>query len=220
MQLLEKLISVFTEHDYLAVFLVLLICGMGVPIPEDITLVAGGVTSGLGYSNVHVMVGVGMAGVLLGDMMMFMIGRHYGESALRWRWVAFLVTPQRRELVQIKFERYGNWLLFIARFLPGLRSPIFIIAGWSRRVSLFKFLLLDGSAALLSVPFWVYLGYYGANNHDKLLAWVHRGQTGLWVGLALLILVVLLWIWRNRRDAQLLAARHAEVTAKKPDSRS
>lgn len=208
MRLLEELINLFTQHDYLAVFVVLLICGMGVPIPEDITLVAGGVISGLGYSNVHVMFGVGMAGVLVGDLIMFMIGRHYGESALRWRWVAWLVTPARRELVQRKFDRYGIRLLFIARFLPGLRSPIFIIAGWSRRVSLLKFLLLDGAAALISVPFWVYLGYYGADNHEWLMHWVHRGKTGIWIGIAVLVAVVAVLIWRHHRATRLNAGKN------------
>lgn len=206
MRLLEELIDLFAEHDYLAVFLVLLICGMGVPIPEDITLVAGGVISGLGYSNVHVMFGVGMAGVLIGDLIMFMIGRLYGENALRLRWVAWLVTPARRELVQRKFDRYGIRLLFIARFLPGLRSPIFIIAGWSRRVSLLKFLLLDGAAALISVPFWVYLGYYGADNHEWLLSWVHRGKTGIWIAIAMLVVVLVVLIWRHRRAERLAHA--------------
>ena len=202
MDILERLILLFAEHDYLAVFLVLLVCGLGVPIPEDITLVAGGVISGLGYSNVHVMFGVGMAGVLLGDLTMFMIGRHFGERALRWRWVAFLLTPDRRAQVQQKFDRYGIRLLFIARFLPGLRSPIFIVAGWSRRVSLLKFLLLDGAAALISVPFWVYLGYYGADNRGWLLGWVHRGKAGLWCGIVLLLLGLLIWFWRSRRAAR------------------
>lgn len=199
MKLLEELINLFAQHDYLAVFLVLLICGMGVPIPEDITLVAGGVISGLGHSNVHVMFGVGMAGVLIGDLIMFMVGRHYGENALRLRWVAWLVTPARRELVQRKFDRYGIRLLFIARFLPGLRSPIFIIAGWSGRVSLLKFLLLDGAAALISVPFWVYLGYYGADNHEWLMSWVHRGKTGIWIAIVALVVVALALYWRHRR---------------------
>jgi len=197
MRLLEELINLFTQHDYLAVFLVLLICGMGVPIPEDITLVAGGVISGLGYSNVHIMFGVGMAGVLIGDTIMFTLGRYYGENALRWRWVSWLVTPERRELVQQKFDRYGNRLLFIARFLPGLRSPVFFIAGWSRRVSLLKFLMLDGAAALISVPFWVYLGYYGADNHEWLMQWVHRGKTGLWIALGVLTVAVVIFAWKR-----------------------
>jgi membrane protein DedA with SNARE-associated domain len=150
------------------------------------------------------MFGVGMAGVLIGDLIMFMIGRLYGENALRLRWVAWLVTPARRELVQRKFDRYGIRLLFIARFLPGLRSPIFIIAGWSRRVSLLKFLLLDGAAALISVPFWVYLGYYGADNHEWLMHWVHRGKTGIWIGIGVLVVVVAILIWKHYRSDRVI----------------
>ena len=40
----------FVEYGYAAVFFVLVICGFGVPIPEDLTLVTGGVISGMGYT--------------------------------------------------------------------------------------------------------------------------------------------------------------------------
>ncbi|HSC81531.1 MAG TPA: DedA family protein, partial [Chitinolyticbacter sp.] len=61
MDILHYLVTIFTDYGYLAVFLVLLICGFGVPIPEDITLVAGGIISGLGYAHVHTMFAVCMA---------------------------------------------------------------------------------------------------------------------------------------------------------------
>ncbi|MGH8506502.1 MAG: DedA family protein [Stenotrophobium sp.] len=197
---LDTLVRLFTEYDYLSVFLVLLLCGVGLPVPEDIVLLAGGVISELGYANVHVMFGVCMAGVLLGDWAMFMMGRHFGERVMTWRWVACLITPRRRLQVQQKFDRYGNRLLLIARFLPGLRAPIFIVAGWSRRVSPLKFILLDGIAALVSVPFWVYLGDYGADNREWLLAWAERGKTGIWCAIVVVVLVFLLMIWRRLRQ--------------------
>ncbi|SSZ29681.1 Uncharacterised protein [Aggregatibacter aphrophilus] len=59
---------------------VLIICGFGVPIPEDITLVSGGVISGLGYANVHIMLVVSLFGVLLGDGTMYWLGRIYGTK--------------------------------------------------------------------------------------------------------------------------------------------
>ncbi|WP_440225311.1 DedA family protein [Dokdonella sp. MW10] len=192
MDLLDTLIQFFTANGYLAVFLVLMICGFGVPIPEDITLVAGGVIAGLGYVNVHVMVAVGLAGVLCGDSLMFAVGRLFGERALRLRWVAMLLTPKRYARVQAKFARYGTRLMFIARFLPGLRSPIYLTAGMTRRVSFLKFFLLDGLAALISVPVWVYLGYYGAQNHEWLLTWLGRGKT---VVLAIVGVLMIGAIW-------------------------
>ncbi|WP_174875991.1 DedA family protein [Vogesella oryzae] len=202
MDILQILLDLFTGYGYLAVFLVLLVCGFGVPIPEDITLVAGGIISGLGYTNVHWMFVVGMAGVLVGDGIMFFAGRIFGHQVLRFRPIAKVMTPSRFEAVQEKFAKDGNWGLFVARFLPGLRSPIFLTAGLTRRIPYWRFLLLDGFAALISVPIWVYLGYLGASNRDWLMAMVHRGQTGILIVLAILALVLALVWWRKRRTAQ------------------
>ena len=77
--MLDILEALFTQYGYAAVFVVLIACGFGVPIPEDITLIAGGVISGLGHSNVHIMVIVGMTGVLTGDGLMFML-KHLNGS--------------------------------------------------------------------------------------------------------------------------------------------
>ncbi|OBU86449.1 DedA family protein [Chromobacterium subtsugae] len=198
MDTLQILLDFFTGYGYLAVFAVLLVCGFGVPIPEDITLVAGGVISGLGYANVHYMFLVGMAGVLVGDGIMFMAGRTFGNKVLKFRPIARILTQERFEAVQEKFAKYGNWVLFVARFLPGLRSPIFITAGMTRRVPYWRFLLMDGFAALISVPVWVYLGYYGAANREWLMTMVHRGQAGILGAVALLLLVVG-GVWLKRR---------------------
>src|SRR3546814_8796489 len=86
-------------------FIALMICGAGLPLPEDITLVAGGVIAGLGYANVHTMVALAMFGVLLGDSAIFMLGHHYGARILQWRFVARVLTPARYAKVQEKFDQ-------------------------------------------------------------------------------------------------------------------
>ena len=159
----------FIEFGYAAVFLVLVLCGFGIPIPEDVTLVAGGVISGLHFTNVHIMVAVGLAGVLVGDGLMFLLGKYFGESILKFKPVARLMPPKRYAQVQEKFDKYGNRVLFVARFLPGLRSPIFLTAGMSGKVSFWQWLAMDGVAAMISAPFWVYLGDFGAENKEWLM---------------------------------------------------
>ena len=201
MDLLERLITIFAENGYLAVFIALMICGAGLPLPEDITLVAGGVIAGLGYVNVHGMFALAMFGVLLGDSAIFLLGHHYGARMLKWRLVARILTPKRYAMVQEKFVRYGNRMLFIARFLPGMRTTVYITAGTSHRVSFTRFLLIDGLAALISVPFWVYLGYFGADNHEWLMKWVRRGQGSLWALVGLVVLTGLVLWWRHRHHA-------------------
>ena len=205
--MLALLETFFQNFGYAAVFFVLVVCGFGVPIPEDITLVAGGVISGLGYANVHLMFVVGMAGVLVGDGIMFLLGRHFGEQILRFKPVRKLMTPKRYAQVQEKFDKYGNYVLFVARFLPGLRSPIFLTAGMSGKVSFWRWLVMDGIAALISVPIWVYLGNFGAENRDWLMLQVHRFQNVLMVLMVLLVAAVA-WFWWRKRSS-LLARKQA-----------
>ncbi len=190
------------EFAYIAVFLTLLLCGFGLPVPEDISLVSGGVIAGLGYANEHVMFAVGMAGVLMGDGSVFLLGRIFGEKVLRIPFVARFLTPERFSEVQEKFSKYGNWVVFMARFMPGLRMPIYLTAGTSDRISFFRFLFMDALAALISVPIWVYLGHYGARNLDQLKSWVHQGQITIFTILGVAVLVLVAFIYKNRKRSE------------------
>ena len=80
MEILHELVFFFTAYGYIAVFLVLVACGFGLPIPEDITLIAGGVICGLAAHmlSVHTMLAISLLGVLVGDGAMFMLGRLVG----------------------------------------------------------------------------------------------------------------------------------------------
>lgn len=195
---MEFLINFFSDYGYFSVLFVLIICGFGVPIPEDITLVSGGVISGLGYTNVHIMLVVSLFGVLFGDSTMYWLGRIYGTKILRFRPIRRFLTLERLRMVRSKFEQYGNRVLFVARFLPGLRAPIYMVAGITRRVSFIRFLLLDFFAAIISVPIWVYLGDLGASNLDWLHEQIKKGQSIIYILIALLA-IYLVWKWRKGR---------------------
>ncbi|MEI8327473.1 MAG: DedA family protein [Betaproteobacteria bacterium] len=199
MHIFNTLLPVFTEYGYVAVFVMLLICGFGVPVPEDVTLVTGGVIAGLGYANEHNMVAVGLAGVLLGDGLIFSLGRLYGDRITRVPFLRRVLTPERFAQAQDKFAKYGKWVMFVARFLPGLRTPVFLTAGMTGRISGPVWFLMDGFAALISVPVWVYLGYYGAKNFDWLFAMVRRGQHIILLVLLLGAVWAALHGWRRRK---------------------
>ena len=199
---MEYLISFFTDYGYWAVLFVLIVCGFGVPIPEDITLVSSGVIAGLypEQVNVHIMLVVSMLGVLLGDSTMYWLGRIYGAKILRFRLMRKLVNAKRLRMVKEKFDRYGNRVLFVARFLPGLRAPIYMVSGITRKVSYFRFVFLDFCAAIISVPVWIYLGELGARNIEWLEEQIHRGQLIIYIFIALVALF-LVWKWRKNQKA-------------------
>lgn len=178
MEVLHQLIGFFGSYGYVAVFLVLLACGFGVPIPEDITLVAGGVIccALASHLDVRIMLVVALAGVIVGDGIMFVLGRSLGPKVKTLPLLRRVFTENIYRKMQDKVHKYGHWVLFVARFLPGLRAPIFMTAGISRRVPYWKFLLMDGTAALISVPIWVYAGYYFAHDLDDLVEWVKHSE--------------------------------------------
>ncbi|MDX3963049.1 DedA family protein [Pasteurella multocida] len=201
---MDILISFFSDYGYFAVLFVLILCGFGLPIPEDITLVSGGVIAGLYPNdvNVHVMLGVSMFGVLASDSCMYWLGRFYGAKILRFRFMRKLITVKRLRLVREKFEKYGNRVLFTARFLPGLRAVIYMVSGITRRVSYTRFLLIDFFAAIISVPIWVYLGFFGAQNLDWLHEQIHKGQLVIYI-LIFALAIFLLWKWKKNKKAKM-----------------
>jgi membrane protein DedA with SNARE-associated domain len=212
--LLDTLVAFFGEYGYIAVFACLILCGLGVPVPEDITLVSGGVISGLALANPHIMCAVGLTGVLAGDSTMFLAGRIFGYRVQRLKFFRKVVSPQRFSQIQRKFKKHGLGLLFVARFLPGLRSPIYLVAGMSHRISYLTFIVMDGLAALISVPVWIYLGYFFADNLDILMEYVHDVQKAIFLALGLLAVIIAVIYFKKKFHSRMQDEKAEEVKDK------
>ncbi len=190
---------------YFAIIGVLLACGLGVPIPEDITLVAAGILAAIGKISLAGAIAVGFVGVLLGDCILFFLGRRYGYRIFKLRLFRTFFTEDRIRIARQRILANSKFICFVARFLPGLRSPIFLTAG-VMGVSPISFLMLDGLAAMISVPAWVYIGYVFGNNLDVALNTVVRMQKWVLVGLVVLILGYFLFNrYMSKKQKQWLA---------------
>lgn len=205
MEALNLLIDFFTSYGYFAVFFVLVACGLGLPIPEDVTLIAGGVICAISNSqgvtlNPQIMTIIALSGVLIGDGFMFLLGKLLGPKVTRVRGVRRIITQEIYSQIQEKVKKYGDKILFFARFLPGLRAPIYIMAGVSHKVSYLKFLLLDGLAALISVPLLVYLGYFFAHDLDDVLEYVKRSEAYI-IGSIVLGLIIFIGYKQYKKRA-------------------
>jgi membrane protein DedA with SNARE-associated domain len=140
-------------------FLILILCGLGLPVPEDIVLVAAGALGEIDGRTWMEVSALMYVGVMLGDSTIFFAGRFFGTRLRTSRWFQRYFSVKKQGKVEDLFDRYHSWVLFVGRFLPGLRAPIFFTAG-STRVKFWKFFFLDGLAALISVPFFVWLGHW------------------------------------------------------------
>ncbi len=184
-------------------FLVLLLCGIGLPIPEDIVLMAAGalgVMEGRSWIEVTVLMYVG---VMLGDSTIFIAGRYLGGRLRAARWFQRYFSELKQAKVEVMFERYHSMVLFVGRFLPGLRAPIFFTAG-SMKVPFLKFLAFDGFAALISVPLFVWLGHWLWGTFGEDLAKLEKALSrthaySLWVAIILGSVLVGYLFFRWRR---------------------
>jgi membrane protein DedA with SNARE-associated domain len=186
-------------------FLVLLLCGFGLPMPEDVVLVAAGALGQIdGRSWIEVSA-VMYAGVMLGDSTIFLAGRYFGARIRGSRWFQRYFSEKKQGKVEDLFDRYHSWVLFVGRFLPGLRTPIFFTAG-STRVKFWKFFFFDGLAALVSVPFFVWLGHWlwakFSDDISQLQQALSRTQSYSFMVAVLILLVVVVAVIRVVRNSR------------------
>jgi membrane protein DedA with SNARE-associated domain len=187
---------------YVLVFVVLMACGMGVPLPEDVSLILGGYLVHLGQAKLYFMMATGYAGIMVGDSMIFLAGLRFGSKVGQrpGGLVGRIITPEKRAKVQHLFSRHGEKIVFIARFMPGVRAVTYFTAG-SVHMKYWHFLLFDGVAALVSAPLFVWLGFHFGGELQELIHNVRRGQTRVLLVLgALIVGYVAFRVWRSRKD--------------------
>ena len=195
---MEWLLSLLTSHVYAKLAGILLLCGLGLPIPEDISLISAGYLAHLGTVELHSIFIVCFVAVLGGDTLAFTVGRQFGTKILASRFGHRYFTPRRQRRVRAYFRRYGSKVIFIARFLPGLRFSIFLSAGMLH-VRPYVFIVYDSMAALLSVPFLVYSAWYFGDRIDQVIKWAKRSEYGILALIGVVILYFVIKVYRKRR---------------------
>ncbi len=195
---IEHLSTLSPLSVYLTLGTVLLLCGLSLPIPEDISLITAGYLAHLKVVDIHLVFVVCFAAVLGGDTMAFTMGRLFGARLLNSRLARRFFKPRKQIRVRAYFRRYGSKVIFIARFLPGLRFSVFLSAG-TLRVKPSVFFIYDSLAALLSVPALVYLAYFFGDNIDHVIGWARRSEYGILVLAGVAALVVLIKVLRQRK---------------------
>jgi membrane protein DedA with SNARE-associated domain len=196
--IVDLLIDYYGPIPYAAIFVILLACGLGIPIPEDITLIAGGILTYYGVCDVWLMIGVGMLGVLLGDSIMYFLGHRFGKKLLKKWPFKKLLDEQRIDSIRVRLHKHGAKLLFSARFMPGVRSTVFFASG-VLHYPYRKMLLYDGAAAVLSVPAIVYSVYYFGDFLESVIKYIKKAEAGIIVVIVLVLMAAGFKLWSKRR---------------------
>lgn len=201
MQLLIDLLNFLTPygpHSYYVMFAILIACGFGFPMPEDIVLITGGMLASRDITDFWIVNAVCMAGVLGGDSAVFLIGRRFGPGLKQKKFFRRIVSEKIDKRVDRVIQKYGDKVIFMARFMPGLRTPIFMTCG-IYQVRYWKFFTLDGLAALISVPLWIYVGLIFGENLEMLERKIKQFQVGIYSLLGAVVVLFIVYALVKRR---------------------
>ena len=192
----ELVTGYITRFNYLGAFVVLLLCGVGLPLPEEVTLVACGYLMHEGVVEFWRVSAICSAAILLGDSIPYWLGRIYGMRALQGRFVRRILHPERFARLEDKFKSHGLWATFVLRFMPGARIAGYFLVG-TMKMSYGRFLLIDGLGVAVSVPSSIWAASYAAG---KLAEGGHSGIGKLLILIAIVVVLALAGRFLRKRQ--------------------
>jgi membrane-associated protein len=157
--------NLINNYPYTGIFLTLILGGIGLPFPEDATLLLSGLLIAHGTIKLFPTFLVVFPLLLITDFFVFFVGKKYGRRLVQHQRFRKLISPEKLLKLEEKFNRRGAWVVLFGRHILGLRTPIFLAAGVTR-MSITKFLIVDGATALLTVAF--FLGGIGLLGDDRI----------------------------------------------------
>lgn len=184
---------------YTALFMLLMGGAIGLPIPEDITLILAGILVSRGSVDPFLTLAICYLGSVLGDIVIFLAGRRLGKGLYQKAWFKERFNPIRYEQMKASLEKRSFVMIFVARHLFYLRTVTFLSCG-AIRMSFERFLIADAISALVSVPIISAIGYLGAENYEAILDTLRKTKTAFLV--ATVVAIALFFIhWRRRTSA-------------------
>ncbi|MDB5843361.1 MAG: DedA family protein [Polaromonas sp.] len=169
--------------------------GFGLPVNEDILLLGAAALTLRGVMEPVPLIAVAWLGLITADSLVLHWGHRFGGQLLRHRYMARLMPEARLAAMQARMRRYGPGFMFVARFMPGLRTPLFFAAG-SLKMPYRHLFIFDGAAALVELPLLVYGVRYLGGRWQEIVLLVQRFQAFLVPGMLLLVLG--LWLYSRR----------------------
>lgn len=152
-------VEMIAQYGYLAIFVLLALGILGLPVPDELLMLFVGYLTSTMVLNFSVSVLVCFVGSITGMLISYTIGLRLGQPVVdRYgKWVG--LTPKRFASVKRWFFRFGNWTVFIAYFIPGIRHVTSYISGISA-MSFKKYLPVAVAGAFIWSLLFVSIGYF------------------------------------------------------------
>lgn len=194
---IQVYLSAANPYFYPAVFLILYSSGLGAPVSADFVLLTVGYLAYQGQADYAILIPLAVTAIMATDATMFLIAKKYGRKVLALWPFRKAITPERLVIAESSYHRYGYRMIFLARFMPGIRT-VFVFTGGLLRLDLLKFMLHDFAGGIISIPCTIYSVKWVAGNIDGIHTQLAKAQWYILTGVALLFSGFLIWKKRRR----------------------
>jgi membrane protein DedA with SNARE-associated domain/rhodanese-related sulfurtransferase len=187
--------SNIAQHGYSILFVLVLVEALGLPVPAAMALLIAGASSAKGPLNIAFVLLTGWVALLLGDTLLFLLGRSTGWWLLGIL-CKFSLNPDSCILRSAEsFYRHGQKMLVFAKFVPGINTIAPPMAG-SMNMRFSRFFALDLAGASLYVVAWCGAGFLFSDFLATLTnGYRIGGRVLLWLGASAIIIYFGYRIW-------------------------
>lgn len=172
------------KYGYIGIFI-------GTFLEGETTVLLGGIFSKLGYMSVWVVMLYAFAGTFVGDCTFFAIGRFFGKNIIE----RFDFIRSKVPLANRIIRKKGNFIIFMIRFLVGVRAVILILLGCTN-LKMSKFLTYS---VLNSIAWSILISIIGFAFGEVVLVFVSdiKKYESIIVPVVLVLVVLLIFIYRH-----------------------
>jgi membrane protein DedA with SNARE-associated domain len=160
MELLSYISAFVDRFSYFGILFCLVLGSVGFPFPEDAILICSGffiAEKVLSPAPTAFMVFIG---ILISDIIIFSLGRHYGRKIVTHKWFGRLLSEKKLAVIEGRFSTYGPWVILIGRQIFGIRGQVLLMAG-IMRMPFLRYLLSDVLAVFATMGIMITVGYTG-----------------------------------------------------------
>ena len=162
---------------------------------EDAATLGGAAMAVAGLLTTPLGLAACFLGIWLGDLGLYALARYFGRPFLKQNWVRRRVNEDRLAKSEAWWKRRGLLVLLVARFVPGLRLPTYLVAG-TLAVPFASFATVTALMGLIWVPLVFVLVWIAGT---EAVTWYAAARSALIIGIiSLLVLVSLLFLLRAR----------------------
>lgn len=173
---------------YAGVFVLMLVESCGIPMPSEVIMPFSGFLVARGELNFWWVVFLGAFGNLVGSWLAYFIGHRGGRPLIEKYGKYFLISHHDLDLADKWFAKFGDWMVFIGRLLPVVRTYISFPAGIAK-MNFKKFSIYTFAGALPWSLLFAWLGVKMGDNWELIRQKLHDFD------MAMLVLVIAGVVW-------------------------